>query len=154
MPSNHLTIGFVRRGFSSSGGAEAYLKRLAAGVVEKGHQVRLYASKEWPADEWAFGPITRLAAGSATAFADEMEKLAPRSECDVLMSLERIWRCDVYRAGDGVHRAWLERRSADRGAVAKAQPHPEPQACGHARAGEIAFRGGRRRAASSRTRGW
>ena len=111
MPSNHLTIGFVRRGFSSSGGAEAYLKRLAAGVVEKGHQVRLYASKEWPPEEWNFGSINRLAAGSATAFADEMEKLALRSECDVLMSLERIWRCDIYRAGDGVHRAWLERRS-------------------------------------------
>jgi UDP-glucose:(heptosyl)LPS alpha-1,3-glucosyltransferase len=138
MPSKHLTIGFVRRGFSSSGGAEAYLKRLAAGVVERGHRVRLYASKDWPADEWSFGPITRLAAGSATAFADEMERLEPRadrgaaptggtsfrssrdsprrdspnrSECDVLLSLERIWRCDVYRAGDGVHRAWLERSS-------------------------------------------
>jgi UDP-glucose:(heptosyl)LPS alpha-1,3-glucosyltransferase len=111
MPSNHLTIGFVRRGYSSSGGAEAYLKRLAAGVVERGHRVRLYTSKDWPADEWTFGPISRLTAGSATAFADEIESLAPRSECDVLMSLERIWRCDVYRAGDGVHRAWLERRS-------------------------------------------
>jgi UDP-glucose:(heptosyl)LPS alpha-1,3-glucosyltransferase len=138
MPSNYLTIGFVRRGFSSSGGAEAYLKRLAAGVVECGHRVRLFTSKDWPADEWTFGPITRLKAGSATAFADEMERLEPRasraavpdggtsfrsskdmqkhvppnrSECDVLMSLERIWRCDIYRAGDGVHRAWLERRS-------------------------------------------
>lgn len=106
-----LTIGFVRRGFSSSGGAEAYLKRLAAGVVEKGHQVRLYASDDWPPDEWSFGPVTRVRGGSPTAFADEMEKLAPRSECDVLMSLERIWRCDVHRAGDGVHRAWLERRA-------------------------------------------
>ena len=79
MRSNHLTIGFVRRGFSSSGGAESYLKRLAAGVVEKGHQVRLYASADWPPDEWSFGPITRLEGKSATAFADEMEKLAPRS---------------------------------------------------------------------------
>ncbi len=26
------------------------------------------------------------------------------------MSLERVWSCDVYRAGDGVHRAWLARR--------------------------------------------
>src|SRR5437588_10585494 len=26
------------------------------------------------------------------------------------MSLGRIWRCDVYRAGDGVHQAWLNRR--------------------------------------------
>ena len=30
--------------------------------------------------------------------------------CDVLFSLERVWSCDVYRAGDGVHRAWLARR--------------------------------------------
>ena len=112
MRSNHLTIGFVRRGFSSSGGAESYLKRLAAGVVEQGHQVRLYASADWPSDEWSFGPITRVEGKSATAFADAIEKLAPRSECDVLMSLERIRRCDVYRAGDGVHRAWLERRAA------------------------------------------
>jgi UDP-glucose:(heptosyl)LPS alpha-1,3-glucosyltransferase len=112
MRSNHLTIGFVRRGFSSSGGAESYLKRLAAGVVEQGHRVRLYASADWPSDEWSFGPITRVEGKSAIAFADAIEKLAPRSECDVLMSLERVRRCDVYRAGDGVHRAWLERRAA------------------------------------------
>ncbi|MDP9003751.1 MAG: glycosyltransferase family 4 protein [Verrucomicrobiota bacterium] len=110
MSSNHLSIGFVRRGFSSSGGAEAYLKRLAAGVVAKGHEVRLYASEDWPPNEWTFGPITRVSSDSSTAFADEIQNVAPRSECDVLMSLERIWRCDIYRAGDGVHRAWLERR--------------------------------------------
>jgi len=111
MRSNHLTIGFVRRGFSPSGGAEAYLKRLAAGVVERGHQVRLFSSEDWPPNEWSFGPITHLAAATATAFADEMKSLPRGSECDVLMSLERIWRCDVYRAGDGVHRAWLDRRA-------------------------------------------
>ena len=86
MQSNHLTIGFVRRGFSSSGGAEAYLKRLAAGVKEKGHQVRLFTSGDWPEDEWSFGPITRVGGGSATAFANEMKRLAANSECDVLMS--------------------------------------------------------------------
>jgi UDP-glucose:(heptosyl)LPS alpha-1,3-glucosyltransferase len=111
MRSNHLTIGFVRRGFSSSGGAESYLKRLAAGVVEKGHQVRLYASADWPSDEWTFGPITRVEGKSTIAFANHLEKGAPSLVCDVLLSLERIWRCDVYRAGDGVHRAWLERRA-------------------------------------------
>src|ERR1700730_640943 len=111
MRSNHLTIGFIRRGFSSSGGAESYLKRLAARGVEKGHQVRLYTSADWPPGEWSFGPISRLEGRSAIAFADEIEKPALRRDCDVLMSLERIWRCDVYRAGDGVHRAWLERRA-------------------------------------------
>jgi UDP-glucose:(heptosyl)LPS alpha-1,3-glucosyltransferase len=119
MQSHHLTIGFVRRGFSSSGGAEAYLKRLAAGLVENGHTVRLYASTDWPPNEWTFGQLTRLEAHSAIAFADEIEKLAPGSECDVLMSFERIWRCDLYRAGDGVHRSWLERREKSAGPFQK-----------------------------------
>ena len=104
-----LTIGFVRRGFSSSGGAEAYLKRLAAGVAAHGHRATLFTASEWPADEWHAGPIERLKSGSAIGFADELEKVS-HGKCDVLFSLERIWRCDVYRAGDGVHRAWLERR--------------------------------------------
>jgi UDP-glucose:(heptosyl)LPS alpha-1,3-glucosyltransferase len=110
MRSDQLTIGFVRRGFSSGGGAESYLQRLAGGVAKAGHQVRLYTSAQWPADEWNFGSIIRLGATSAIEFADELEKISQRRECDVLMSLERVWRCDVYRAGDGVHRAWLERR--------------------------------------------
>ena len=111
MRSDQLTIGFVRRGFSSGGGAESYLQRLAAGVVQAGHEVRLYTAGEWPADMWNFGPVVRLDAASAITFADELEKVQPRRDCNVLMSLERIWRCDVYRAGDGVHRAWLERRN-------------------------------------------
>jgi UDP-glucose:(heptosyl)LPS alpha-1,3-glucosyltransferase len=104
-----LTIGFVRRGFSSSGGAEAYLKRLAAGVAALGHRVVLFTASEWPANEWSFGSIERLNAGSALGFADQVDKIS-KEKCDVLFSLERIWHCDVYRAGDGVHRAWLERR--------------------------------------------
>jgi UDP-glucose:(heptosyl)LPS alpha-1,3-glucosyltransferase len=119
MRSDQLTIGFVRRGFSSGGGAESYLQRLATGVVQAGHQVRLYTAAEWPADMWNFGPVVRLNAPSAIAFADELEKVQPRRECHVLMSLERIWRCDVYRAGDGVHRAWLERRHEVAGPLQK-----------------------------------
>lgn len=112
-----LTIGFVRRGFSS-GGAEAYLKRLAAGVAAAGHRVALFTAAEWPAEEWNFGPIVRLKAKSAIAFADELEKVS-RDNCNVLLSLERVWRCDVYRAGDGVHRAWLQRRKEIAGPLQK-----------------------------------
>src|SRR5207244_8602438 len=38
------------------------------------------------------------------------KKLRSQNLCVVLMSFERVWSCDVYRAGDGVHRAWLDRR--------------------------------------------
>ncbi len=105
-----LTVVFVRRGYSPSGGAEAYLKRLAGGLVDLGHEAQLTTTKEWPANEWQFGPITRVRGESPIAFADEVEKLRPDIRCDILMSLERVWHCDVYRAGDGVHKAWLNRR--------------------------------------------
>ena len=118
MQSNKLTIGIVRRGFSLGGGAEAYLKRLAGGVAKVGHRVSLFTSAEWPDAEWNFGPVVRLRANSAVAFADELEKVS-RGNCDVLFSLERVWRCDVYRAGDGVHRAWLERRNEIAGPLQK-----------------------------------
>lgn len=106
-----LRIAFVRRGYSRSGGAEAYLKRLADGIVKAGHEVQLVTTNEWPEEQWPFGPIKRLGATSAIGFADELEHFRANLQCDLLFSLERVWSCDIYRAGDGVHRAWLARRS-------------------------------------------
>src|SRR5881397_430413 len=108
--TRNLTIVFVRRGYSPTGGAEAYLKRLVGGVIEAGHDVQLVATNDWPAVEWPFGSITRLNAKSPIGFASELERMRTELRCDVLFSLERVWSCDVYRAGDGVHRAWLDRR--------------------------------------------
>jgi len=105
-----IRIAFVRRGYSRSGGAEAYLKRLADGIVKAGHEVQLVTTNEWPKDQWPFGSIKRLSATTVIGFADELEQTRPRLQCDVLFSLERVWSCDIYRAGDGVHRAWLARR--------------------------------------------
>jgi len=110
MSNGKLTITFARRGYSPSGGAEAYLKRLAQGVVDLGHEARLVATDDWPTNEWSFGSITRVKANSAIGFADELKTTRPQLSCDVLMSLERVWCCNVYRAGDGVHQAWLNRR--------------------------------------------
>ena len=110
MSNGKLTIAFARRGYSPSGGAEAYLKRLAQGVVDLGHEAQLVATDDWPTNEWGFGSITRVKANSAIGFADELKTTRPQLSCDVLMSLERVWCCNVYRAGDGVHQAWLNRR--------------------------------------------
>jgi UDP-glucose:(heptosyl)LPS alpha-1,3-glucosyltransferase len=108
--TRNLSIVFVRRGYSPTGGAEAYLKRLASGVTEAGHDAQLVATNDWPDAEWPFGSITRLNAKSPIGFANELERMRTELRCDVLFSLERVWSCDVYRAGDGVHRAWLDRR--------------------------------------------
>src|SRR5690242_5962137 len=111
MSNTKLNVAFVRRGYSPSGGAEAYLKRLAAGLADLGQPANLIATNDWPANEWPFGQVTRIGAESPIPFADELEKLRPGLRCNALMSLERVWNCDVYRAGDGVHRAWLDHRA-------------------------------------------
>lgn len=108
--TNKIRIAFVRRGYSPSGGAEAYLKRLAAGIIAAGHEVTLITTNEWPEEQWPFGSIARVGATSVIGFADEVEQLRQKSEHNVLFSLDRIWSCDVFRAGDGVHRTWLARR--------------------------------------------
>ena len=112
MSAPRLTIGLVRRGHSETGGAEAYLKRLARGLSESGHAPRLFTDASWPAREWSWGPITRLRGETAHRFADELEKAEPKKHCDLILSLERVWQCDVYRAGDGIHQAWMRRRDA------------------------------------------
>jgi UDP-glucose:(heptosyl)LPS alpha-1,3-glucosyltransferase len=108
--TNKLSIALVRRGYSPIGGAEAYLRRLADGIINAGHDLQLIGTEEWPQDQWSFGSKKRLSAKSAIGFANELEQIRPQLRCDVLFSLERVWSCDVYRAGDGVHRAWLARR--------------------------------------------
>jgi UDP-glucose:(heptosyl)LPS alpha-1,3-glucosyltransferase len=105
-----LSIGFVRRAYSQTGGTEAYLKRLARGVVEAGHDAQLITTNKWPQNEWPFGAIRRVQSGSVMGFANGLEQMRLQISCDVLMSLERLWDCEVYRAGDGVHRGWLARR--------------------------------------------
>jgi UDP-glucose:(heptosyl)LPS alpha-1,3-glucosyltransferase len=106
-----MKIGLVRRGYSVSGGAERYLLRFAAALREAGHEGVLFASEEWPDGVWD-GELIRVKGGGPRAFADGLQVAKPREYCDLLFSLERVWECDTYRAGDGVHRAWLTRRKA------------------------------------------
>lgn len=105
-----MKIGFVRRGHSSTGGAEAYLLRLASAVRGFGKETTLITSPDWPADRWPFGEILRLEGKTPQDFAAEFSKKS--TGCDIHLSLERVPGCEVYRAGDGVHAAWLERRNA------------------------------------------
>jgi UDP-glucose:(heptosyl)LPS alpha-1,3-glucosyltransferase len=151
MAAGHLSIGFVRRGYSSSGGAEAYLKRLAQGVTAAGHETQLFTTAEWPDGEWPFGAITRIRGDSPLAFADALEETRKHVHCDILMSLERVWSCDVYRAGDGVHRAWLSRRAAVSGPLRRVADALSPKHLATLRLEQSLFgrRGARRVIANS-----
>jgi UDP-glucose:(heptosyl)LPS alpha-1,3-glucosyltransferase len=105
-----MKIGFVRRGHSSTGGAEAYLIRLASELRSLGEETTLITTSDWPAERWPFGDIQRLSGKSPREFAAAFQ--SARTGCDIHFSMERVPGCDVYRAGDGVHAAWLARRDA------------------------------------------
>lgn len=103
-----MKVVLVRRGWSATGGAEAYLQRLAGALVRDGNEVELVGS-EVPADAWPYGRVVNLQARSPVGFARAFARLS-RDRSAVVLSLERVPDCDVFRAGDGVHAAWLGRR--------------------------------------------
>lgn len=103
-----MKVGLVRRGYSSSGGAESYLQRFARALTAAGDECVLFSSQPWP--DWPH-QFFLVKGQSPRAFADALEAAQPREKCDWLFSLERVWRCDVYRAGDGLHRVALAQRA-------------------------------------------
>ena len=113
-----MKIGLIRRGFSQTGGAEAYLGRFAQRLMEEGHECVLFTSQDWPESCWPGDRFVYLPGNSPIAFANGFERAridhakGTHAPCDFYFSLERVWNCDAYRAGDGVHRAWLDRRRA------------------------------------------
>jgi len=105
-----VKIGLVRRGFSPTGGAESYVKRLGRALADAGHEAVLYSTTDWPQAEWPYGKLVRVRASGPQQFAKAIQ--ASRQSDETLYSLERIQECDCYRAGDGVHKLWLEHRVA------------------------------------------
>lgn len=106
-----MKFGLVRRGYSATGGAEAFLRRFAAELIAQQHEVVLFTTRDWPGSAWEH-EIYRLSGSMDPArFAESVRRVRARGKCHVLFSFERLESCECYRAGDGVHRAWLERRA-------------------------------------------
>ena len=108
-----MKLALIRRKFSATGGAELYLQRLLRALVENGHEVHLFT------ESWQGNPegvtlhpvaITGSRAGLPLKFAEAVKRELETQSFDCVFSLERTIRQNVYRAGDGVHRIWLERR--------------------------------------------
>lgn len=98
----------MRRESGGSGGAERVASRFAKHFSDKWEVTLLNAGMEHngkriPGDQgssWL----------RAWKFASAVTAILRRDKPDMVLSLERGTPCDVYRAGDGVHRRWLEIR--------------------------------------------
>ncbi len=104
-------IAIVRRGYSPTGGAEKFLARFAAAARQSGREVRLVNDRPWPAEALAGVPQQTLEARGPWAFARAVESWRRGWKNGVVFSFERLLSADCYRAGDGVHAAWLRRRA-------------------------------------------
>ena len=108
-----MKLALIRRQFSATGGAELYLQRLLGALAERNHELHLYA-ESW--EEISAGvmlhpiQISGSRATRSLRFAEAVQNELTKEKFDCVFSLERTLKQDVYRAGDGVHRVWLERR--------------------------------------------
>ena len=115
-----MRLAIVRQRYNPFGGAERFVARALPALERAGAEVTLItrAAAGWGArrtltvDPFHVGRVWR-----DWSFARAARAAWRRESFDLVQSHERIPGCDVYRAGDGVHRRWLELRRQDGGAL-------------------------------------
>jgi UDP-glucose:(heptosyl)LPS alpha-1,3-glucosyltransferase len=114
-PAARLKLAVVRQRYNPYGGAERFVERALPALERAGAEVTLISRR---ADGWGARRLLRadpFYAGNLWrdwSFARAARAAWLREAFDVVQSHERIPGCDVYRAGDGVHRRWLDLRRA------------------------------------------
>jgi len=120
--SAKLRLAIVRQRYTPFGGAERFVSRALPALEAAGTDVTLIA-RSWEgwdsrrvirADPFYLGRRWR-----DRSFARAARAAWRRQGFDLVQSHERIPGCDIYRAGDGVHRRWLEIRGARASAAAR-----------------------------------
>jgi UDP-glucose:(heptosyl)LPS alpha-1,3-glucosyltransferase len=114
-----VNIAFIRRNWSPTGGAENYLVRLVRKLREKNCQATLIC-ESWNRPPEPFDHIVSLEVEGwgfkkPALFADEANAWLATHPFDLVFSMERGIKADLYRAGDGVHRVWLQHRQEAKG---------------------------------------
>lgn len=112
-----LRLAIVRQKYRPDGGAERFISR-ALRALQRHQSLDLNViTRQWQGDAdpaWhihlcdppKWGRISR-----EKGFARAARQCWQALDIDLVQSHERIAGCDIYRAGDGVHRRWLQYRS-------------------------------------------
>ena len=116
-----MEIGIVRQRYTPYGGAERFVADALAALSRDGVTLTLY-TRAWPGGDGAFSPVVcnPFFIGNVWrdwSFARCVRAAWGRHRPALIQSHERIAGCDVFRAGDGVHREWLEQRARGMGAL-------------------------------------
>lgn len=110
-----LRLAIIRQRYTPYGGAERFVEAALEALLERGVAISLY-TREWPqtrlqliepvlCDPFHIGRLWR-----DWSFARAVCRAVTEKAPELVQSHERLLCCDVYRAGDGVHRSWLDAR--------------------------------------------
>jgi UDP-glucose:(heptosyl)LPS alpha-1,3-glucosyltransferase len=107
-----LRLAIIRQKYNPAGGAERFVSRAIAALA--GSVEVTLVTRRWEdhagyqsltVDPFYLGSVWR-----EWSFARGVTSALGHADFDLVQSHERIACCDVYRAGDGVHREWLVQR--------------------------------------------
>lgn len=111
-----MRIAFIRQRYNPFGGGERFVERATAALARRGATVTVI-SRSWSGEA---GNEVRLVRCDPFYLGRLLRDLTfVRGACrhvreakfDLVQSHERLSCCDLYRAGDGVHRQWLAHRA-------------------------------------------
>lgn len=117
-----LKIALVRQRYTDFGGAERFVARAMTALQQRGLELTII-TRQWVPDSnnqalicnpFYLGSIWR-----DWSFARCVCAALEKRPFDLVQSHERIPCCDLYRAGDGVHREWLKQRRRSMGILGK-----------------------------------
>jgi UDP-glucose:(heptosyl)LPS alpha-1,3-glucosyltransferase len=114
-PSGPLPkIALVRQRYTSFGGAERFVDRALRALRQQSAELTLI-TRRWKGDPQFHiqrcAPFYLGRLWRDWSFARCVCKHVSEQAYDLVQSHERIACCDIYRAGDGVHREWLSQRN-------------------------------------------
>lgn len=106
-----LSVAFIRQRYASDGGAERFVSRTLQALRSQNVSLTLM-TRAWK-DRGAFDvvecdPFYVGRVWRDWSFAQSVCRELEKRSFDLVQSHERLTCCDVYRAGDGVHREWLK----------------------------------------------
>lgn len=111
-------IAFVRQRFSRFGGGELMIDRIVTALASRGTGIKLIARswEERPGVEFVRCDPPRFPRSKRDSRFAESACAIVTADGDLLVqSHERMPCCDIYRAGDGVHAAYLAHRARGMG---------------------------------------
>jgi UDP-glucose:(heptosyl)LPS alpha-1,3-glucosyltransferase len=113
-----VKLALVRQQYTPFGGAERFVERALHALRARGVDVTMIA-RQWKGTSepniLECNPFFLGRTWRDASFARCVQKIIAQGRFDLVQSHERIPGCHIYRAGDGVHAAWLELRAEARG---------------------------------------